>query len=81
VVQRKSLLNKTIFPSTLFLEPSSAKFTSAEDHRDSETMNFAEVSNLLVEEAYLDDWVPNIKGKALTNIQLKARRIWHKCAC
>jgi hypothetical protein len=74
------LLSKTIFPSTLYLEPSSAKFTSAEDHRDSETVNFAEVSNLLVEEAYLDDWVPNIKGKALTNIQLKARRIWHKGA-
>lgn len=72
------LLNKTIFPSTLYLEPSAAKFTSDDDHRNSEADNFAEVSNLLVQEAHLDRWVQNIKGKTLTNTQLKARRIWHK---
>lgn len=72
------LLNKTIFPSTLYLEPSNAKFTSSEDYRNSEVENFGEVANLIVQEAYLNNWVPNVKGKTLTNIQLKARRIWHK---
>jgi len=72
------LLNKTIFPSTLYLEPSTAKFTSIDDHRNSEVENFSELSNLLVQEAYLDSWVQNVKGKTLTNTHLKARRIWHK---
>ena len=72
------LLNKTVFPSTLYLEPSSAKFTSENDHRNTEVQNFAEVTALLVQEACLDNWVQNIKGKTLTNEQLKARRIWHK---
>ncbi len=72
------LLNKTIFPVNLYLEPSSAKFTSVNDYRNSEVANFAEVTAILVQEACLDNWVPNIKGKTLTNEQLKARRIWHK---
>ena len=72
------LLNKTIFPSTLYLEPSSAKFTSEHDYRNSEVQNFADVTALLVQEACLDNWVQNVKGKTLTNEQLKARRIWHK---
>lgn len=72
------LLNKTIFQSTLFLEPSTARFASDDDFRNSETENFQTLSELLVECAHLNDWVPNIKGKSLTNIQLKARRIWHK---
>jgi hypothetical protein len=72
------LLNKTIFPATLYLEPSAAKFTAIDDHRNSEVENFAEVSNLLVQEAYLDSWIQNVKGRALTNTQLKSRRIWHK---
>jgi hypothetical protein len=72
------LLNKTLFPATLYMEPSSAKFTSSEDHRNSEVENFSEVTGLLIQEARLNDWVPYVKGKALTNIQLKARRIWHK---
>lgn len=72
------LLNRTIFPTNLYLEPSSAKFTSTQDYRTSEVANFAEVSAILVEEASLENWVPNVKGKPLTNEQLKARRIWHK---
>jgi hypothetical protein len=72
------LLNKTIFPSTLYLEPSNAKFTSSGDHRNSEVENFGEVANLIIQEAFLNNWVPNVKGKSLTNLQLKARRIWHK---
>lgn len=72
------LLNKTIFPATLYLEPSTAKFTSDEDHRNSEVDNFKELSKIIVEESFLNDWVSHSRGKSLTNIQLKARRIWHK---
>lgn len=74
------LLNRTIFPTILYLEPSSAKFNSTEDYRNSEVDNFTEVANILVEETHLDNWVTNVKGKTLTNEQLKARRIWHKGA-
>lgn len=72
------LLNKTIFPNVLYLEPSNARFTGAEDFRNSEVENFKELSEILVQEAYLQDWVPSIRGKSFTNTQLKARRIWHK---
>ncbi len=74
------LLNRTIFPTILYLEPSSAKFNSTEDYRNSEVDNFTEVANILVEETHIDNWVTNVKGKTLTNEQLKARRIWHKGA-
>jgi hypothetical protein len=74
------LLDKTIFPATLYLDPASAKFTSDQDHRNSETQNFADIANLLVSETRIANWVQNIKGKALTHEQLKARRIWHKGA-
>ncbi len=74
------LLDRTIFPSTLYLEPSTARFMSEQDHRNSEFQNFADVTALLVQETCLDHWVPNVKGKTLTNEQLKARRIWHKGA-
>jgi len=74
------LLERTIFPSTLYLDPASAKFTSEQDYRDSETQNFVEVTNLLVLETGISNWVPNVKGKTLTHEQLKARRIWHKGA-
>ncbi|HPS89633.1 MAG TPA: hypothetical protein PLC35_06645, partial [Methanosarcina vacuolata] len=72
------LLNKTLFPAALYLEPSISKFTSSGDHRNSETENFKELSKLIVQESFLNNWVPNVKGKTLTNVQLKARRIWHK---
>jgi len=72
------LLSKTIFRSTLSLEPSTARFNSELDHRSSETANFAVVAELLVKETGLGNWVANTKGKSLTNEQLKARRIWHK---
>jgi hypothetical protein len=72
------LLNTTIFRSTLYLEPSSSRFTSHTDYRNSEAANFLEISNLLVQETGIQDWVPHSKGKTLTNSQLKARRIWHK---
>ena len=74
------LLKTAVFPNTLFLEPSSANFKSAGDFRDSELENFKEVSALLVQFGQLNNWVPNTRGKSLTNIELKARRIWHKGA-
>lgn len=72
------LLNKTIFPVTLYLEPSTARFNSTFDYRDSEVENFSELSKLLVQEGCLGNWVPNVKGKTLSSAQLKSRRIWHK---
>lgn len=72
------LLKKTIFSNTLFLEPSSANFKSITDYRDSELENFKELASLLVDCGYLNHWVHNIRGKDLTNVELKARRIWHK---
>lgn len=74
------LLEKTIFPATLYLDPSSAKFTSDKDYRNAETQNFSEVAKLLVSESSIVNWTQNIKGKTLTQEQLKARRIWHKGA-
>lgn len=72
------LLNKTLFPATLFLEPSTAKFTAADDYRNLEVDNFKELVSILVDESFLNDWIQNVKGRTLTNVQLKARRIWHK---
>ena len=74
------LLEGTIFAATLYLEPAQARFTSDQDHRTSETLNFGDVSKLIVEEARLSNWTPNVKGRVLTQEQLKARRIWHKGA-
>lgn len=72
------LLDKTIFRSTLYLEPSKARFASERDFRNSEVTNFAVVSSLLLQETGIANWVPHSKGKSLSNEQLKARRIWHK---
>ena len=74
------LLKTAVFPSTLFLEPSLANFKSKGDFRESELENFKQVSELLVLYGQLNNWVPNTRGKSLTNIELKARRIWHKGA-
>lgn len=72
------LLDKTLFPSTLYFEPSEARFTSTNDYRNAESHNFKAFAHALVREAYLQKWVPYVKGKSLNNEQLKARRIWHK---
>ena len=74
------LLKTAVFPNTLFLEPSTANFKSAGDFRDAELENFKELASLLVECGFLNNWVQNIRGKSLTNLELKARRIWHKGA-
>ena len=72
------LLKTAVFPNSLFLEPSTANFKSIGDFRDSELENFKELASLLVECGHLNDWVQNIRGKSLTNLELKSRRIWHK---
>jgi len=72
------LLDKTIFPATLYLDSSPEKFNSEKDYRNSESENFAKISELLVELGQLENWVQNVKGRALSGAQLKARRIWHK---
>lgn len=72
------LLGKTIFPNTLYLTPSKAHFKSDFDYRDSEIDNFKSISKLLVEKGFLNDWVTKKRNSSLSNIQLKARRIWHK---
>lgn len=72
------LLERTIFPATLYLEPAAAKFTSGADCRNFESQNFADVAAMLTKETSLANWAPNIKGKTLTQEQLKTRRIWHK---
>jgi hypothetical protein len=74
------LLERTVFPATLYLEPATAKFTSSSDFRNSESQNFADVAAMLTKETNLANWAPNVKGKTLTHEQLKARRIWHKGA-
>lgn len=72
------LLITAIFPNTLYLEPSASNFKSSGDFRDAELENFKEVADLLVECGHLKDWTPNVRGKALTSLELKSRRIWHK---
>jgi hypothetical protein len=72
------LLGNTIFRSCLYLEPSTARFTSEKDFRNEESANFAAVLKILIEETEIANWVPHAKGKTLSNQQLKARRIWHK---
>lgn len=74
------LLKKTIFSNTLYLEPSSANFKAVNDYRDTELENFKELAQLLVQHGYLNSWVQNIRGKELTDLELKSRRIWHKGA-
>src|SRR5262249_40161506 len=51
------LLNTTIFRSTLYLEPSNARFTSDSDYRNDEAANFGEMANLLVQETGIENWV------------------------
>jgi hypothetical protein len=72
------LLEKTLFPALLYLDPSAAKFMTAQDYRTAEAEHFAEVTKLIVTETKIVNWIQNEKGKTLTKQQLKARRIWHR---
>ncbi|RZA02870.1 MAG: chromosome partitioning protein ParB [Sphingobacteriaceae bacterium] len=72
------LLKKAVFSNTLYLEPSTANFKSIGDFRDTEMENFKDLSALIVKHGCLNDWAANTRGKSLTNLELKSRRIWHK---
>jgi hypothetical protein len=60
------------------MEPSKSNFKSVQDFRDAELENFKKLSSLIVESTKIQNWVPKIRGKSLSNEELKARRIWHK---
>jgi hypothetical protein len=51
------LLEKTLFPTLLYLDPSTEKFMSAQDYRNTETENFSEVAKLIVAETQIVNWV------------------------
>jgi hypothetical protein len=74
----QEVMNLAIFPNCLYLQPSSALFDTAADYRNHEVANFRVFSELLVEHGYLREWTERQTKATLTNIQLKARRIWHK---
>lgn len=71
-------LLENIFAQTLYLYPSTAKFNTDKDYRDSESQNFKKVINILVNETAISEWTTIRKDKSYTNQQRKARRIWHK---
>jgi HNH endonuclease len=50
------LLDRTVFPVTLYLEPSQAKFTSEGDYRNAETQNFSDVCAVVVQVTKVTDW-------------------------
>lgn len=75
----QELLNRLLFPAVLYLVPSKARFNTEQDYRDAEGRNFAALAEILVEQTGLVDWVPAPgSNTTLTNVQRKARRIWHK---
>ena len=63
------LLGTTIFRACLYLEPSASRFTSECDFRNAESTKFAAISNILVEETGIANWVSHTKGRSLTNEQ------------
>ncbi|MCL4272504.1 MAG: hypothetical protein KJZ77_01425 [Anaerolineales bacterium] len=74
----QEIMNKAIFPVCLYLQPSPALFDTPADYRNHEVSNFRAFSEMLVELSFLQEWVQRQSNTNLTNIQLKARRIWHK---
>lgn len=67
-----------ILPNCVFLSPSKALFDSARDFRNQEVENFAKFSKILMEKSCIGFWVPFKRNVPSTQIQIKARRIWHK---
>ena len=76
----QDIMNTTIFPNSLFLQPSNILFDAPGDYRNSEIENFHVLTELLVDATALDKWVPRQTNTSLTDEQRKARRIWHKGA-
>jgi hypothetical protein len=71
-------LMEEIYKQTLYLQPSEALFDTAGDYRNQESDNFRELSEMLIEYGMLELWVPRTASTTLTDVQRKARRIWHK---
>ena len=76
----QEILSTAIFPNCLYLEPSTALLDTAEDFRNQGVSNFQVIAELLVMESFLKDWVQRQSKTSVSNVQLKARRIWHKGA-
>ncbi|MBI3168942.1 MAG: chromosome partitioning protein ParB, partial [Chloroflexi bacterium] len=74
----QEIMNLTIFPYCLYLQPSTARFDAVEDYRNQEVANFQALAELIVEESSLSEWVQRQRNVSISNPQLKARRIWHK---
>jgi hypothetical protein len=74
----QDIMNTAIFPVCLYLQPSVALFDTPEDFRNHEVANFGALSELLVDRSFLRHWAQRQATTTLTNMQLKARRIWHK---
>lgn len=74
----QEIMTTAIFPHCLYLQPSAALFDTAEDYRNQEVANFQALTELIVEEGFLRGWVQRQSSTTLSNVQLKARRIWHK---
>ncbi len=72
------MLNIAIYPACLYLEASTALFDSPTDYRNQEAANFKHLCELLVERSYLKEWTQRQGSVAISNVQRKARRIWHK---
>ncbi|MHB8088850.1 MAG: ParB/RepB/Spo0J family partition protein [Anaerolineaceae bacterium] len=67
-----------ILPNCVFLSPSKALFDSVKDFRNHEVDNFSKFSKILMEKSCIGSWVPFKRNAPSSQIQLKARRIWHK---
>lgn len=74
------IISKNLLPMCLYLQPSEALCDTSADYRNNEVENFQILASVLVEEGHLADWVQRPANASVTNIQLKARRIWHKGA-
>jgi hypothetical protein len=74
----QDLLQKTIFKHSLYLTPTETDVDSENDFRDSEKENFHILAELLEEEGFLKEWIPNKKDT--DPLKQKARRIWTKAA-
>ena len=74
------IISRNLLPMCVYLQPSTALFDTATDFRNNEVENFQMLASALVDEGHLKDWVQRQGNTSLTNIQLKARRIWHKGA-
>lgn len=76
----QEMLNIAIYPACLYLEASTALFDTEFDYRNQEVANFKHLCELIVERSYLKDWTQRQGAVAISDLQRKARRIWHKAS-